>query len=259
MIGIALKISIITVCYNSSNTIAETMISLKNQIHKNVEHIIIDGGSTDTTLDILKKNKPPNTKIISEKDDGIYDAMNKGLALASGDVVGFLNSDDFYTSSDVLALVAKVFSDDSVDCCYGDLCYVNQFNVNKIIRYWRSEAFIPYAFKRGWCPPHPTFFTRRSVFQEFGGFNLNFKLAADFEIMARLLEKHRIQSIYLPKVLVHMRLGGVSNKNLTNILRQNYEIFQALRGIGLKPSFFNLYFNKFFAKLIQYFFKPPIR
>jgi glycosyltransferase involved in cell wall biosynthesis len=140
-------ISIITVCYNSSNTIADTLISLSNQNYADIEHIIVDGGSIDATLEIIKNNQLPNSKIISEKDDGIYDAMNKGLSLATGEVIGFINSDDFYPTSDVLALVANIFGDTSIDCCYGDLCYVDQSNSEKVVRYWRSGPFIPNSFR----------------------------------------------------------------------------------------------------------------
>lgn len=251
-----MKISIITVAFNSAKTIRDTIDSVASQNHRDLEYLVIDGGSTDGTLDIIKCYQKLNINLISESDKGIYDAMNKGIRLATGNVIGFINSDDFYADSNVLSKITSVFQDPSVDCCYGDLCYVDQFDSKKISRYWQSCPFVPKSFCRGWCPPHPTFFARRSVYKKFGGFDLNFKLAADFELMARFLEKFQVNSIYIPNVLVHMRLGGVTNKNFKNVIVQNNEIVQALKKLELDPSFFRLFFNKFLSKLSQYFRSP---
>jgi glycosyltransferase involved in cell wall biosynthesis len=172
-----LKITVITVCYNSEKTIKTTLDSVANQTFKKIEHLIIDGNSADKTISIVKKY-PHIKKIISEPDNGVYDAMNKGINIATGDVIGFLNSDDFYASNKVLSKVANIFSDNiSLNACYADLIYTDQFNLSKKIRYWKSSKFITRSFSKGWCPPHTTFFVRRSVYERFGHFNLNYSIA----------------------------------------------------------------------------------
>jgi glycosyltransferase involved in cell wall biosynthesis len=248
-----MKITIITVCFNS---IGDTLRSVANQNYGNIEHIIVDGKSTDLTLKIISEQGGHIAKLISENDGGIYDAMNKGIEAATGEIIGFINSDDFYASNDILENVAAIFEDEAVDCCYGDLCYVDQFDVHKIVRYWRASPFIPNSFRRGWCPPHPTFFARRAIYKRFGKFDLSFKLAADFELMARILEKHRARSVYLEKIFVKMRLGGASNKNISNIYKQNIEIIAALRKLALDYSFLELFIFKFFSKAMQFFRSP---
>ena len=197
-----MKISVITVAYNSAATIADTLDSVAAQTHADVEHIVVDGGSGDNTLDIVRQRGQHVARVVSEPDRGIYDAMNKGIALATGDAVGFINSDDFYASTDVLSQVVTSMADPAVDGCYGDLCYVQQAQVDMIVRYWRSSAHRPGQFGCGWVPPHPTLFLRRSLFASFGAFDLSYPIAADFELMARLLEVHRIKTVYLPQVLV---------------------------------------------------------
>ena len=251
-----MRISIITVCFNSANTIAETLASVAAQSHPDVEHIIIDGGSTDSTLQVIKTHGAHVAKLISEKDKGIYDAMNKGIALATGDIVGFINADDFYLGSEVLSKVAEVFASPAVDACYGDLCYVGQENTAKTVRYWKSSVFQPLAFEDGWCPPHPTFFVRRLIYQQFGEFNLSYKIAADVELMMRFLEVCKIRSHYIPEVLVHMRMGGTTNKSLSNIIKQNVEILKALRSHGLRASIWRLIGSKFISKGRQFFARP---
>ena len=158
-----MKISVITVCFNAQNTIGHTLRSVRDQTLDSIEHIIIDGCSNDGTLKVVESEGNHVAMIVSERDKGIYDAMNKGIALATGDIIGFINADDFYASSDVLAAVASAFESSGADCCYGDLCYVQQDDVSKIVRYWRSAPFATGMFGRGWCPPHPTFFARREV------------------------------------------------------------------------------------------------
>jgi len=251
-----MKISIITVCYNSEKTIEDTLRSVRQQNHENIEHIIIDGGSTDRTLAVVATAGAHVAKIVSEPDNGIYDAMNKGIALATGDVVGFINADDFYPGPTVLALVASAFESSGADCCYGDLCYVKQEDVSKTVRYWRSAPFTLGLFGRGWCPPHPTFFVRREVYTRLGGFDLSFKIAADFELMARYLEAAHITSRYIPQVLVKMRLGGTTNRSLINIFKQNVEIRRALSSIGRRSSLVGFLSNKLFIRLIQFVSRP---
>ena len=251
-----MKISIITVCYNSEKTIGDTLRSVFDQKYENIEHIIIDGGSTDRTLAIVSTAGAHVAKIVSEPDNGIYDAMNKGIALATGDVVGFINADDFYPGPTVLAVVASAFESSGADCCYGDLCYVKQEDVSKTVRYWRSAPFTLGLFGRGWCPPHPTFFVRREVYKRLGGFDLSFKIAADFELMARYLEAAQITSLYIPQVLVKMRLGGTTNRSLINIFKQNVEIRRALSSIGRRSSLVGFLSNKLFIRLIQFVSRP---
>jgi len=251
-----LKISIITVCYNSDKTIADTLRSARSQTHTNIEHIIVDGGSKDETLAVVAAEVMPSHKLVSEKDKGIYDAMNKGIALATGDVIGFINADDFYASAAVLATVAAVFEKSGADSCYGDLCYVSQTDPTRTVRYWRSKDFVPGLFEAGWCPPHPTFFVRRTVYERLGGFDLSFKIAADFELMARYLEASRITSCYIPEVLVKMRLGGTTNKSLGNILKQNGEIRQALKQLGLRFSLSKFLLPKLVSRAMQFVRRP---
>jgi glycosyltransferase involved in cell wall biosynthesis len=251
-----MKISIITVCYNSALTIADTLRSVREQTHGNIEYIVVDGGSTDGTLTIVAAEGKHVTKLISEKDNGIYDAMNKGIDLATGEVVGFINADDFYASNSVLADVVAIFEKNSVDSCYGDLCYVSQKDPASVVRYWQSRIFHPGLFVSGWCPPHPTFFVRRAVYRHLGGFDLTFKIAADFDLMARYMEVARITSFYIPEVLVKMRLGGTTNKNLSNIIRQNVEIRQSLEKNGLKFSLTKFMILKLLSRAKQFTQRP---
>ena len=245
-----LKISIITVCYNSEKTIIDTLDSLASQVNQNIEYIIVDGASIDSTLSIVKKF-PHVAKLVSEPDKGIYDAMNKGIKLASGDVIGALNADDFYIDDLVLCEVAKVFEDESVEACFADLVYVSQDGTNKIVRYWKSQDYVIGLFKSGWMPAHPTFFARKSVYDKYGLFDLNYKIAADFELLFRLIEQNKIKTEYIPKVMVKMRLGGTTNKNLSNVIAQNKEIICILK--KQYPDFSVLEFIS--KKIINRFFQ----
>lgn len=251
-----MKISIITVCYNSAQTIADTLRSVRGQTYGNVEHIVVDGLSKDHTLEVVAAEGMHVAKVVSEADKGIYDAMNKGIQLTTGEVIGFINADDFYAAPDVLARVATVFSDASVDACYGDLCYVKQEDTSVLVRYWRASEFHPRAFEAGWCPPHPTFFVRREVYQRCGDFDLSYKIASDVELMMRFLEVKKIRSKYIPAVLVKMRMGGTTNKNLSNVIRQNKEILRALLAHGLSASVWRLIGSKLFSRGLQYLVKP---
>ena len=184
-----MKISIITVSFNNAATIEDTINSVASQKHSDVEHIVIDGVSTDGTVEIVQRNRDAVEKFVSERDSGIYDAMNKGIASASGDVIGFLNSDDVYAHCDILSRAAEVFANPDVDACYADLVYVRQEDLGKVVRHWKSKDFRQGLFALGWCPPHPTFFVRKSVYREYGGFDLNYRLAADVELMLRFFGK----------------------------------------------------------------------
>ncbi|TSK06119.1 MAG: glycosyltransferase [Geobacter sp.] len=243
-----MQISIITATYNAAATIADCQASVRAQTVP-VEHLIIDGASTDNTLDIIERStfnvyqSPMSGPLIySEPDRGIYDAMNKGIWLATGDIIGILNSDDFYADERVLERVLAAFDDPSVMCCYGDLEYVkdaletqNEKQNFTTVRYWQSGLFSPGRFKMGWMPPHPTFFVRRQVYEQYGGFRLDMGSAADYELMLRLLHRHRIPAAYIPEVLVRMRVGGESNATLKNRFRANRMDRRAWEINGLKP------------------------
>lgn len=250
------KISVITVCYNSQTHIADTLKSVDIQTLQDREHIIVDGASKDNTIDIVAQHSHPTRRVVSEPDKGIYDAMNKGLGLARGDIVGYINSDDFYPTPTVLECVAESFDDPSVDAVYGDLCYVKQHDATAIVRYWRSSPFTPGLFSRAWCPPHPTLFVRRSVYERLGGYDLRFPIAADMELMARYMEVHSIKTLHLSKVLVHMRMGGTTNRSLRNILQQNREIWRALAAHHLQPSPLKFIAGKISSRGRQFFTRP---
>lgn len=231
----SLTISIITAVFNSKDFIETCIKSVLAQTYQDKEYIVIDGGSTDGTLEIIKQSQSGITKLISEKDNGIYDAMNKGISHATGDVIGILNADDFYPSSEILEKIAEVFNKGNIESCYGDLMYVDSEDTDKVIRYWQSGPYDVHKFYQGWMPPHPTFFLRRSVYEKYGFFNLNLGSAADYEMMLRLLLKHRISTTYIPEVLVKMRVGGISNSSLKSRIHANRMDRRAWQVNGLKP------------------------
>ncbi|MCB5189967.1 glycosyltransferase [Methylobacillus arboreus] len=246
-----MKISIVTVCYNSAATISDTIASVKSQQYRDREHIIIDGASTDGTLELVK-SATSVSQYISEPDQGIYDAMNKGLRRVTGDVVGFLNADDFYADETVLGQVAEVFKDPTVQACYADLLYIDQDDTSRVVRYWKSRSFEPGLFKRGWMPAHPTFFVRKSIYEKFGFFDTNYKIAADFELMMRFLEINRIKVAYLPKIFVRMRIGGETNRSFINIINQNKEIVRILKKYSFKMSVIELLARKVVTRGVQF-------
>ena len=251
------KISIITVSYNSQSTIKHTIDSVSSQTYKNKEYILIDGASQDWTLDILDFKKDEIDNFVSEKDDGIYDAMNKGIKAATGDIVGILNSDDFYYNQDVLSKVAKVFEETNCDCLYGDLIFVNKGDARKIVRYWKSGKFEKNLMTKGWMLPHPTFFVKKEIYQKHGLYNTNLKSAADYEMILRLLHKEKIIVEYIPEILIKMRVGGESNASILNRLKGNNEdnIAWDLNGLK-KPPFIR--FIKPLRKISQFFRKPKL-
>jgi len=233
------KISIITIAYNSQETIEDTIKSVVNQTYSNIEYIIIDGGSKDNTLSIINKYKDKISTIVSEPDKGIYDAMNKGVEKATGDLVGILNSDDFYANETVIEKIASKIKD--YDSIYADLVYVDRENTDKVTRYWKAGTYKEGAFTNGWMPPHPTFFVKKSIYNRFGTYNLKLKSAADYELMLRFLHKEKISTTYLPEVITKMRVGGQSNVTLSNRLKANKEDQLAWEINGLKPNFYTLY------------------
>ena len=226
-------ITIVTVCFNSEETICDTLKSVASQSYKNFEHIIIDGVSTDTTLEKINTWNKHKIILYSEKDHGIYDAMNKGISLAKGDIVGFLNSDDVYAGNNVLKIIAQAMSNPSVDASYGDLVYVDRFNLKKVRRYWKSSQYKPRLFENGWVVPHPTFYVKRKIYSKYGNFDTKLKLAADFDLILRLLCVYSVRSVYIPTVLVKMRLGGASNASFLSIYSQNKEIIRSFKKYGL--------------------------
>lgn len=247
-----MKVSIITVTYNSAATLAETLRSIADQDYKDLELIIVDGGSTDGTLGILEDNQSIVTKFVSEKDNGLYDAINKGIAMASGELVGILHSDDFYIHSKVISNYVACFQSTQADAVYADLFYVDRNDTNRIIRKWKSGTYSNRSFYRGWMPPHPTFFVKRSLYEQFGKFDLQFKTAADYELMLRFILKEKIKIAYLPEFTVKMRMGGASNASISNRINANLEDREAWRKNNLKPSFYTLYLKPL-RKLLQFF------
>lgn len=229
-----MKLSIITVVYNNERTITDAIQSVLAQTYKNIEYIIIDGNSTDQTLLRIEPFLENIRHLVSEKDKGIYDAMNKGLALATGDVIGILNSDDVYADEEVLSSVMELFENDPLlDMVYGDLVYVKPDDLLQVVRTWRSEPYYDQYFEDGHVPPHPSLFLKKAVYQQAGLFNTKMRLAADYELMLRVFKKYHFKSRYLSRLLVKMRLGGSTNKNWKNIIKGNIEILEAWKINGL--------------------------
>jgi glycosyltransferase involved in cell wall biosynthesis len=248
-----MKISIITASYNSAATIGDTLQSVSMQNYDNIEHIIVDGASSDNTLEIVGYF-PHVSKVISEKDNGIYDAMNKGVAQATGDVVGILNSDDVYADRHVISKVMSEFAKKNADVVYADLQYVKFNDLQKVTRTWHSGKFSKRKFYYGWMPPHPAFFVRREVYEKIGSFNSSLRSAADYEFMLRVLLKNDFKVSYIPQVLVKMRTGGMSNATLRHRLRANREDREAWRINNIAPYFFTIPFKPL-RKVLQFIFK----
>jgi glycosyltransferase len=235
-----MKVSIITVCHNSEATLESTIRSVLSQNYKDIEFIVVDGRSTDGTAAIIDKYRSRISKFVSEKDEGMYHAINKGISLASGEIVGILNSDDIYSDERIISRIVKEFEVKKTDCIYGDLQYVARDNPNKIIRHWKSKPYNEKLFLNGWMPPHPTFFVRRECYSRYGLFNTSFSISADYELMLRFLYKNKISSSYIPEVLVKMSVGGISNKSIQSRIKANKEDRRAWEINGLKPNSFTL-------------------
>lgn len=228
-----LTISVVTATYNRAKTVREALESVAAQDYPHVEHVIQDGASTDGTRDIIGRYASDSVKVASAPDGGIYDAINKGIARTTGDVIGLMHSDDFFASETVLSDVAAAFADPAIDGVYGDLDYVAEADTSRIIRRWRSGDYAPSMLKRGWMPPHPTLYLRRRVFDEWGLYDTSFRIAADYDAMLRYLAKGDIRLSYIPEVLVKMRVGGESNKSLKKILQKSREDYAALQRNGV--------------------------
>ena len=235
-----MKVSIITVVYNGVETIRDCIESVLGQTHPELEYIIVDGESTDGTVELVKTYGDRVSRFVSEPDKGLYDAMNKGIGLAAGEVIGFLNADDMYRHKDVVKHIIQQFAETGVDGVYSDMLYVDRIDLNKIKRYWASGTYKHGDFLWGWMPGHLSFFARKRVYDQYGLFRLDLKSAADYELMLRFIHKHRISLAYLHETTIVMREGGVSNANLTNRVRANQEDRMAWELNGLKPYFFTL-------------------
>jgi glycosyltransferase involved in cell wall biosynthesis len=249
-----MKVSLITVCYNSADTIEDTIRSVVSQNYPNLEYIIVDGGSKDATLEVINRYKEHITKLVSESDKGIYDAINKGIKLATGDIVGILNSDDSYTDESVIKDVINTFASTGCDCCYADLQYVDRENQTIIKRNWVSGQYKQGMFYKGWMPPHPTFFIKKQYYDLYGDFNLTLKSAADYELMLRMLHFHKLKVSYIPRVLVKMRTGGKSNVTLLNRIKANREDKLAWQINGERPRFYTMLLKPL-SKIGQFFMK----
>ncbi|MFN9451333.1 MAG: glycosyltransferase family 2 protein [Rubrivivax sp.] len=250
-----MKVSIITVAYNSAATIRDTIESVRAQEHPNIEHIVVDGVSSDGTVDIVRSYGSDIAHFISEPDTGIYDAMNKGIALATGEVVGILNSDDLYAHSQVISHVVAALERSSADCCFADLVYVSGTQLDKVVRYYSSASFHPGRFAWGWMPAHPTVFLKRRAYEAHGVFRTDFRIAADFELMIRFLACHQLPYVYVPEVWVKMRTGGISTSGMASNLLLNREIVRACRDNGINTSLPQVMI-KYFSKLFQLVRRP---
>ena|SRR5258706_9287259 len=257
-----MKISLITVTHNSEKYLEDCILSVIKQDYKNIEHIVIDGKSADGTIAIIERYSPYISQWISEKDNGMYHAINKGMKLATGDIIGLLNSDDILASKDVISTIVKCFEKNEVESLYGDLVYVDQQNTDKVLRMWKGQIYKRGRFKYGWMPAHPTFYFKKELLDKLGGYESHYFTAADYEFMARYLFRNNVSSIYLPKLLVRMRNGGVSNGNFYRRLRANRRDYLAmkknnipfpmvasvLKPIRKLPQYYKSYVNQFFGK-----------
>lgn len=249
------KISVITASFNSRDTISDTIRSVLAQSYKNIEYIVVDGDSSDGTQDVVRQYKA--IKLVSEKDRGLYDAMNKGIKMSCGDIVAILNSDDLYFDEKVIEDVIAKFEETGADAVYGDLVYVDKDDTSKIVRYWKSGEYKKGSFCAGWHPPHPSFFVRRRVYEKYGMFDTGLEFSADFELMLRFIEKYQIKTAYIPRTFVRMRLGGETNRSLGNIVKGNINCIRAFRknGVPINPIYPLL---RLAPKLIQFFSRSPM-
>jgi glycosyltransferase len=229
----AVRISVITATRNCVDTVEDCLSSVAQQTWTNREHVLIDGISTDGTMDVLARHRQGLGVLVSEPDRGIYDALNKGIAHASGDVVGFLHADDVFAGPEVLARIGAAFDNPDVCGTYGDLQYVRRDDVGRVVRHWRTRPFSHRRLEWGWMPPHPTLYVRREWYERIGGFDTRYRIAADYDSILKLFREPAFKALYLPEVLVRMRLGGASNRSLGNILRKSREDLDALRRSGI--------------------------
>lgn len=246
-----MRVTIITATFNSSQTITDCLNSVNSQTWPDIEQIIIDGNSTDDTLERIKGTPSRISTIVSEPDGGLYDAMNKGIRMATGGVIGILNSDDLYIDDRVIADVAETLERTGADSLFADLYYVSASDTDKLQRLWKTHAFVPGSFSRGWHPPHPTFFVHKEIYEKYGLFDTSLQVSADFELMLRFLERYRISTCYLPRPILKMRHGGHSSGSLKNIVKGNLNCYRAFKknGIPVSPLYF---FYRTWPKVVQY-------
>ena len=246
-----MKISVITVCYNSATTLIGTLDSVSAQTHPTVEHIVVDGASKDNTKEVMSRHGRHVARFVSEPDNGIYHAMNKGLALATGEVIGFLNADDVYADKGVLAHVGEVMARDNLDALFGDVEFVSANDPLHVVRRYRSNNFRPDRIGWGWMPAHPTLFLRRRIFERNGSFHTDYRIAGDFELVARIFHDANLRYRYLPEVMVRMRTGGISTGGWRNTLLLNREVLRACRENGIHTNILKV-MSKYPAKLIEF-------
>jgi glycosyltransferase involved in cell wall biosynthesis len=249
------KFTIITVTYNAAKTVEDTICSVLSQTYPDIEYIIVDGASNDGTLSIIDKYRGRISRVISEPDNGPYDAMNKGIALASGDIIGLLHSDDMYADINAISRISEPFNNENVDSAFGDLVFVDKKNTEKITRYYRADDFSVNRFAYGCMPPHPTFFAKKECYKKYGAFKADYRISADFELVARFLLTNRISYRYVPEVIVKMRMGGMSTRNLKSNIILNNEILKACHENGINTNIFKIY-SKYITKLSQKFRRP---
>ncbi len=250
-----MKVSIITVSFNNAKTIIDTLASVAAQTHPQIEHIVIDGASTDNTVELVKQFGKHVSWLISEPDTGIYEAMNKGLALAQGELIGFLNADDMYADVGAVAAIVAAANQSGAAAVYGDLIYVRAHEVKSAVRVWRSQRPGPNGLRFGWMPPHPTLYVRSNAMRALGGFNTSYRISADYEFILRCFGNPDMTSQYIPRVLVKMRTGGASNKSLSALWRKSNEDLRALRASGVGGL--ATLFCKNVRKLPQFFRQAP--
>ncbi|OGQ95220.1 MAG: glycosyl transferase [Deltaproteobacteria bacterium RIFOXYD12_FULL_57_12] len=250
-----MKISIITVVFNARDTIEDCVRSVLGQSHPDLEYIVVDGGSTDGTVEIIRRHQARLAAFVSEPDSGIYDAMNKGIKLATGYIIGLLNADDIYQNEKVISTVAEEFASRNVDAVFGDLVYVDSHDPGRIVRYYRSADFHVNKFASGWMPAHPTFFVKRVMYERYGLFKTDYKIAADYELLVRFLYKNNVSYSYIPKVLVRMRTGGISTKGVGSNWILNREIVKACNENGIKTNMLKV-LAKYPRKIFELIRKP---
>ncbi|WP_200980062.1 glycosyltransferase family 2 protein [Echinicola sp. 20G] len=246
-----MNVSIITVTFNSEETLQGTIDSVQSQDYPNIEYIVIDGKSKDRTVDIIKDNQAVISKWISESDKGLYDAMNKGIQMATGDVVGIINSDDFYHRKDAISSIVKGLKESNAECVFGDVDFVRPKNLNKVIRHYSSKRFAPWKFRLGYMPAHPTFYTYKRNFEKFGYYKTDYRIAADFELLIRFLFKEKLSFKYIPETILRMRTGGTSTASVKSTLIINKENKRALKENGIYGNYLMLT-SRYFTKILEF-------
>ncbi|HEV8327384.1 MAG TPA: glycosyltransferase family 2 protein [Nitrospiraceae bacterium] len=249
-----MKISIITAVFNAAGTVEETLLSVAQQTHPEVEHVVVDGASNDATLEIIARHRDKLTRVVSEPDHGVYDAMNKGIKRASGDVIGFLNADDLYASKDILSRVVDIMERENLDALFGDVEFFRPKDPTRTVRRYRSARFSPDQIALGWMPAHPALFLRRRVYERYGLFRTDYRIAGDFEYCARIFHSNTLVYRSLPETLVRMRIGGISTSGWRNTLLLNREVLRACRENGIDTNILKI-FSKYPAKLLEFLVK----